>query len=166
MVNSFIVCPMDFQNLVFLDMETTGFYPKQGDEVLEIGIVDWDGRVVMDQLIKPTHNETWDEAQEINKISPARVKNAPSFQSIEPALGEALAGNLVAIYNADFELRFIPSHIAKRAERFVCVMRMFHEYVPESRYRLKDALKWAHENSDAKKRPSPIERNTMQNPHG
>ena len=134
--------PKPDHNLIFLDFETTGLHPPK-DEVLEVGIVDWHGHVIMDQLVKPAHTATWEDAQRVHKISPAKVKDAPSFQSIEPALRKALAGKLVAIYNAEFDLGFIPPYVAESAARFVCVMRLFKDFVPDSRHRLQDALKWA-----------------------
>ena len=96
--------------------------------------MDWHGHVIMDQLVKPAHTATWEDAQRVHKISPAKVKDAPSFQSIESALRKALAGKLVAIYNAEFDLGFIPPYVAESAARFVCVMRLFKDFVPLCAY--------------------------------
>ena len=130
--------------LVFFDTETTGLNIRRKDEILELGIVDAQGQTVMDQLIKPTERETWKSAQKVHGISPEDVADAPSFQEVEKDLIKAFEGNLIAIYNAAFDVRFLPENIAEAAEGFICVMRLFRRTTRRRcDYRLENAIEWA-----------------------
>lgn len=60
-------------NRVYLDTETTGLHPEEGDEILSLTIVDANGRLLFDERFKPKHKKEWPEAQAVNHISPDAV---------------------------------------------------------------------------------------------
>ena len=52
---------------VFLDLETTGLDPRT-DEILEIGILDDAGRVLLDSLVRPERHRRWPGAEAIQGV--------------------------------------------------------------------------------------------------
>ena len=72
----------DFDNVVVFDTETTGTEPYLGDEVVSISICDAYGNDLFSSLIKPRKKKAWPEAEAINGISPAMVKDAPYLSLI------------------------------------------------------------------------------------
>lgn len=112
---------------VYLDTETTGLYLESGDTIVEIGIVDNDGNVLVDTLINPgkpiSHG-----ASRVNGITDAMVNNAPSRGEVIPQVIEAVRGKTVVIYNAEFDVMFLPE-IKNVANDIQCCMLKYTEYV-------------------------------------
>ena len=67
-------------NRVYLDTETTGLHPEEGDEILSLTIVDANGRLLFDERFKPKHKKEWPEAQAVNHISPDDVERTSRLQ--------------------------------------------------------------------------------------
>jgi DNA polymerase-3 subunit epsilon len=89
---------------LFLDTETTGL--DQGAEVVDIAVVDLDGRVVLNELVRPCKPIPV-AASAVHGIRDADVAGAPSFAELWSRLREALAGQTVVIYNRDFDVRML-----------------------------------------------------------
>jgi len=89
---------------VFLDTETTGLGPNA--EICEIALIDHDGTVLLDTLIKPTVPIPRD-ATRIHGITNAHVRGEPAFAETWPVIAKQLAARTVIIYNSDFDLRMI-----------------------------------------------------------
>jgi DNA polymerase-3 subunit epsilon len=89
---------------VFLDTETTGL--DDFAEIVEIAIVDIEGKVLLNTLIKPTV-PMGAEVMGIHGITNEMVSSAPSFADIWAELKPILENNTVCIYNASFDLRMI-----------------------------------------------------------
>lgn len=90
---------------IYFDTETTGLsLPK--DEILEIGILDDQGRALVDSLVRPVNHSMWPGAQAIHGISPADVANAPTLDELKSEIIEAVKDRVVVIYNAVFDSRF------------------------------------------------------------
>lgn len=85
---------------VILDSETTGL---QNAEIVQIGIINHEGKTVLDSLVKPTIDIPSD-AITIHGITNEAVANAPSFPEIYSHIVEALASKKVLIYNANFDI--------------------------------------------------------------
>jgi DNA polymerase-3 subunit epsilon len=117
----------------FLDLETTGLDPIR-DEILEIGILDDDGEILLDSLVRPTRHQTWPDAQRINGIDPAAVSAAPPLAALRPRLVEAVAGTRVVIYNASFDTGFLGTDLVGAAE-VVCAMKAFAATFSDRRWR-------------------------------
>ena len=96
----------DTSKVFVLDTETTGL--KENDEVLSLSILDYEGNVVFDHLIKPAKRKTWTKAQELHGISPKDVKNEKTLveyeEELKPIFGE---GNLLVGYNIDFDFEML-----------------------------------------------------------
>ncbi|MDE2889476.1 MAG: 3'-5' exonuclease [Gemmatimonadota bacterium] len=101
----------------------------------------------MNKYIKPVFTESWPEAQGIHGISPQTVAHSSTFADQVPAIKDAIRDRVVAVYNAEFELQFLPSHVVVVADLFVCVMELYREirglrkYVKNT-YRLQNAMDW------------------------
>jgi len=89
---------------IFLDTETTGLDPRA--EIVEIALIDYDGAVLLDSLVKPTRRIPWD-ATRVHNISNEMVADAPTWAELWPHAQALLAGRRVGIYNAEFDLRMI-----------------------------------------------------------
>lgn len=110
-----------------IDLETTGF--GNSDEILQIGVIDQNGNILMNQLIKPINcelHDRWKNALEkSHKITPEIVINCPSLISVLPALQEITQGKHVVIYNKSFDLRFLPDEVKSLFGKVSCCMTDF-----------------------------------------
>lgn len=92
-------------NFVILDTETTGL--GSNAEVIQIGLIDAAGNVLVDnQLIKPTV-EIDEGAERVHRISNNMVGEAPTFAEFLPRLLEIINGRRIIIYNAHFDIRVL-----------------------------------------------------------
>ena len=92
------------QKPVYIDTETTGL--EKTDEVVEISILDHDGRVLLSSLVKPSSAIPL-AAQKIHGITNEMVSNAPSWPVLWPSIRNFLFGRIIAAYNAPFDLRMM-----------------------------------------------------------
>jgi len=117
---------------LFLDTETTGLGPS--DEIVEITILDHEGNPLIDSLVRPKRSIPFD-AIDIHGITDAMVQKAPSWSDLWPEVHQVLLGNVVAIYNADFDLRLMrQSHAARGMDwdiqgvDFFCIMQLYAQF--------------------------------------
>lgn len=114
---------------IYLDLETTGLRADQGDEVLEIAIIDDEGFTLVHSLVRPLHKTEWPEAQAVNNITPDMVANAPTLEELAPQIQAAFKGTRVVIYNAAYDIEFLKPALGelKEGEDFQlhCAMRRF-----------------------------------------
>ena len=110
---------------VFLDLETTGLDPRI-DEIVEIGILDEGGQVLLDALVRPVRHQCWPGAQRVHGIASADVQDAPTLDELRPRTIEAVSDALVVIYNAPFDAGFLPAEL-EGAAGIHCAMRPFAE---------------------------------------
>lgn len=118
--------------VLYLDSETTGLAPGC-DELLEVAVVDEAGTVKLETLVKPRDCTEWPEAQQIHGIGPEDVAAAPYVEDIAQELAALIeAADALVIYNANFDLGFLPIAARKAAAgKTVCVMRAFSLWVGE-----------------------------------
>jgi DNA polymerase III subunit epsilon len=116
---------------VILDTETTGLYDA---EIVQIGICDLDGKIVLDSLIKPTIPIP-PEVIHIHRITDEMVKNAPIFRQQYSQIIESLKDKKVIIYNADFDISILnyccKLHELKLLglrEKSTCLMEWYAEF--------------------------------------
>ncbi|TDX21849.1 DNA polymerase III epsilon subunit-like protein [Modicisalibacter xianhensis] len=119
---------------VYLDTETTGLDPSR-DELLEIAIVNDPGIALVDTLIRPQRCQQWRLAQRIHGIAPEDVRDAPALEDVLAEVVSAVTGARLVIYNADFDLGFLPNEVLIAAADIVCCMDAFaEEYGEYSEY--------------------------------
>jgi len=121
---------------VILDTETTGF--EADDEIVQIGVVDQAGAVVLDQLIKPEQPIC---NSQFHGITDETVKDAPRFPEVYERLKAALEGRTVLAYNLEFDQRLL-IHVCRKhqlepidfSQRLTpqtsntCVMEMYAQF--------------------------------------
>lgn len=120
---------------VYLDTETTGL--EKYDQIVEICVLDSDGSVLVDSLVKPT-NKIPAVVTKLHGITDAMVKEAPTWPEIWPAVQAALTGRHVAIYSADYDVRVMKQshrHYAMRwklkGANFFCIMKLYAQFRSE-----------------------------------
>jgi len=132
------------QKPLYLDTETTGIGPK--DEIIEIGIIDYNGEVLYETLVKPVGMVSPD-AYRVHGISNKMLEPASRWMRVWLEVEPILSNRVVAIYNADFDLRLIQQshqHYKIRADfpgNPVCVMKLYAKYYGEYNPRTMD-YKW------------------------
>lgn len=122
---------------VILDLETTGFVHPDV-EIIEIGIVDHTGAVLMDTLVKPARPIPAG-ASRVNGIYDKDVAESPSFIEVMPEMMRHLSGQPVVAYNAPFEEGILDVAIGRfglswRVTDWVCAMRGYARYKSLSRF--------------------------------
>ena len=109
---------------VYLDTETIGLDPGR-DELLEIAIVDDQGKTLINTLIRPQRRRQWQKAQRIHGITPKDVLGAPMLVDVLPDVVAAVSGARLVIYNAAFDLGFLPGVVGSAAALVDCCMEAF-----------------------------------------
>jgi len=89
---------------VILDTETTGLGPK--DEIIQIAIMNPEGRALLDTLIRPSQPIS-PTASAIHGILDADLLSAPTYKEICSRIEKCLKGKTVVIYNADYDMRLL-----------------------------------------------------------
>lgn len=96
-----------------IDLETTGFSPKQGDRILEVGVVLVDDSGAIEHewgtLVNPQRDVG---ASHVHGIHARDVVDAPLFGDIAPHLVEMLGGRALVAHNQAFDVRFLRAELA------------------------------------------------------
>lgn len=119
---------------VVLDTETTGLDYRA--EIVQIAIVDAAGQPLLDTFVRPTRRIPRD-ATAIHGITDDMVADAPTIAELEPRIRQALQGNDLLIYNADYDMRLLRQSARavglatdwrSMAEGLYCVMLAYAQY--------------------------------------
>lgn len=89
---------------VYLDTETTGL--EDSDEIIEIAIVNAQGKEIYNSFIKPSKSIP-EESTRINNITNQMVSHAPTWPEAWPEIKDLLLGHPIGMYNAPFDIRMI-----------------------------------------------------------
>ena len=91
---------------IIIDTETTGL-ESDTDELLQVSIIDSDGKILFDSYFKPCV-KSWKDAERVNNISPDMVQDAPRISERTVELNTILRGAKKIIgYNTLFDLDFL-----------------------------------------------------------
>jgi DNA polymerase III subunit epsilon len=96
-------------NFYILDTETTGI--GKTDEIVQLGIIDKNGEVVMDSLVKPTKRLSR-EVIRVHGITNEMVADAPPLAELYVSLSVKLAGAHLVAYNMDFDWRMLTQSLS------------------------------------------------------
>ncbi len=95
---------------VFLDTETTGLSPDQGDRMIEIGCVEMINRKLTGNnkhfYVNPGR-DSHEEALKVHGITTEFLSDKPKFEAVVDELLDYLKGANVVIHNAPFDLGFL-----------------------------------------------------------
>lgn len=101
------VSGIELSKVIVIDTETTGL-DESKDEVLSLSIVDGNGAVLFDHLIKPARRKRWPNATEIHGIRWADVKNEKTLLEYEEEISAIFCrAALIVGYNVDFDLKML-----------------------------------------------------------
>lgn len=94
--------------IICIDIETTGLN-KETEEILQVAIINGRGKTLYNSYIRPDKKRTWQQAEEINKISWQAVKNAPTLRHEKRKIERILkrAGLIIGYNLKKFDLPFM-----------------------------------------------------------
>lgn len=118
---------------VYVDTETTGL--GRDAEIIEICVLDHDGQVLIDTLVKPIQKIPWFVTANVHGITSPMVARSPTWRNIWPDVAATLVGRQVAVFNAAFDERMMrQSHAVHRlrwqlpGSEFFCVMQTYAQF--------------------------------------
>ncbi|HWH75096.1 MAG TPA: DNA polymerase III subunit epsilon [Methylibium sp.] len=101
---------------IFLDTETTGLSPDNGDRVIEIGCVEMVNRRLTERTLhfylnpeRPNH----EDAVRIHGLTDAFLADKPKFAEVADELLAFLGGAEIVIHNAAFDVGFLNAELAR-----------------------------------------------------
>ena len=95
---------------IFLDTETTGLYPDQGDRLIEVGCVELVNRKLTGNNLHFYVNpgrDSHEEALRVHGITTEFLRDKPKFEQIVDELLAYVADAEIIIHNAPFDLGFL-----------------------------------------------------------
>ena len=112
--------------VVVLDTETTGL-SKSTDEILQVSMVDWTGRTLLNTYVRPVQHDEWPAAQAIHGITPEMVADAPTMADLKARIETILYGaQTIMGYNVGFDLDFLRRDVDIDPEiRIIDVMKSY-----------------------------------------
>ncbi len=121
---------------VVVDVETTGFSPRDGG-ITEIAMIKvrngllWEEYTTLVNPLMPIP----DEITALTGIDDEMVVDAPTANEVAPAIAEFLGGGVFTAHNAPFDLGFVNSTLAKgRIERIqnpvLCTCKLARRLLP------------------------------------
>jgi DNA polymerase-3 subunit epsilon len=119
------------QKPLYLDTETTGL--ERSDEIVEIAILDEKGETLINSLVRPSHPIPA-AATNIHGIRNEMVARSPYWLILWQTVRSILAGQLIAIYNAEFDLRMIHQSLERYRQPMhdhlntIDVMKLYAEF--------------------------------------
>lgn len=123
-----------------IDLETTGFSPRQHDRIAEVAVVltDAAGRV-QDEWCTLVNPERDLGPQHVHGISAADVGLAPTFALVAPHLARLLEGRVIVAHNASFDTRFLRAEFGRVGLPVgidplacLCTMRLAGTFLPSA----------------------------------
>lgn len=101
---------------IVLDTETTGLDPTKGDRLIEIGCIELFNRIPTGReyhrYINPDR-EVPAEAEAVHGISTEFLKDKPRFHEIADEFLEFIAGDMLVIHNAQFDVGFLSAELTR-----------------------------------------------------
>ena len=128
------------EGFLVLDTETTGVRGGY-DEIVQIGVMNSAGDVLLNTLVKPQHPERLTEwtpggkrAVDIHGILPHMLVDAPSFPDVYDQLCATVKGQQLVIYNAGFDRRMIDGDCKRHqlrkpsVKKYHCAMLQYAQW--------------------------------------
>ncbi len=133
------------ENLVFIDLETTGTNATR-DRIIEVGLCEVAGGELVEQwssLVNPGRPIS-PFIQNYTGICDAMVKQAPRFCDLAEDLRDRLQGKLLVAHNARFDHGFLKNEFRRLglnfAPRLLCTLKLSGKLYPGHRRHGLDAL--------------------------
>ncbi|ABK42557.1 DNA polymerase III, epsilon subunit [Magnetococcus marinus MC-1] len=123
------------ERLIVLDTETTGFDPKEGHRIIEIGCVELVNMRKGDErqwYVNP-EREIPADATKVHGITDADVANSPKFKEIYHEFLAFIGEDSLVIHNAEFDMRFLNAELTRLNKRLVMPMERAIDTIPLAR---------------------------------
>ena len=121
---------------VALDVETTGFSPKNGDRVIEIGAVAIEDQSIVaefNSLIDVDKKIPW-QVQKVHGITNEMLYGEPKPDEVLPEFYKFIAGSILVAHNASFDISFLKHEFALLGmslnNRSLCTLKMSRKLYP------------------------------------
>ena len=101
---------------IFLDTETTGLYPDQGDRLIEIGCVELVNRKLTGNNLHFYVNpgrDSHEEALKVHGLTTEFLSDKPAFKTVADDFLAYVKGAEVIIHNAPFDLGFLNKELER-----------------------------------------------------
>lgn len=96
----------EYSNKIILDLETTGI--REDDEIIQISIIDLEGKTLFNKYIKPQVVEEWDDAYKIHKISKEMLEDKKNIEEYRQKIQKILNNTTYIIgYGIDFDYKLL-----------------------------------------------------------
>ncbi|GAB4569472.1 MAG: 3'-5' exonuclease [Anaerolineae bacterium] len=130
---------------VIIDLETTGMSDDPDVQIIEVAIIDQQGNVLINTLVRP-QGFIPAGASRVNNIYDADVADKPTWPEVYPQVAEILTNRVAVAYNSTFEEAVLNAVCRRhnlppiRPREWWCPMRAYQAYTGATRYvRLTDA---------------------------
>lgn len=107
---------------IYLDTETTGLRLDDGAALVEVAVVDDDGAVLLNTLVNPDRPIPA-SATAIHGIADDMVADAPPATDVVARVLDLARDHTVVIYNAAFDIQFLPGLQEVAASVECCMLR-------------------------------------------
>ena len=121
---------------VALDVETTGFSPKNGDRVIEIGAVAIENQSIIAEfssLIDAGKMIPW-QVQKVHGITNEMLYGKPKSDEVLPEFYKFITGSILVAHNAAFDIGFLRHEFALLGmslnNRSLCTLKMSRKRYP------------------------------------
>ena len=121
---------------IALDVETTGFSPKSGDRVIEIGAVAIKDRCIVAEfssLIDVGKKIPW-RVQQVHGITNKMLEGEPTPDEVLPEFYKFIAGSILVAHNASFDIGFLKHEFALLGmslnNQSLCTLKMSRKLYP------------------------------------
>ncbi|PKN04970.1 MAG: DNA polymerase III subunit epsilon [Deltaproteobacteria bacterium HGW-Deltaproteobacteria-9] len=115
--------PLSDLTYTIFDTETTGLFPKVGDEIISIGAVRIvNGRLLreelFDQLVNPQRGY-WQPSIEIHGIHPEMLEGQPTIDKVLPLFHRFAEDSILVAHNAAFDMNMLQMKEALTGVKFI-----------------------------------------------
>jgi DNA polymerase-3 subunit epsilon len=115
-------------DFVILDTETTGLGRR--DEIIELGVIDRDGRTLLETLVWPRGERVPASSTRVHGLGLADLEGAPTWPAVLPELRSVVADRRVLAWNAPFDERMAQQssrlwQVRHGLPAFECAMRAY-----------------------------------------
>ncbi len=101
---------------IFLDTETTGLSPENGDRVIELGCIEMEGRRLTGRHLHFYFNpqrKNHEDAVKIHGLTDEFLADKPLFESVVDEVVEFVSGAEIIIHNAGFDVGFLNEELRR-----------------------------------------------------
>lgn len=104
--------PFEQLSFVFFDIETTGFFPEQGDQIISIGAVKMVGGVISEETFYSLvryEKELPENIEQLTGLSTEQLKDAPSLAEVLVKFYQFAQNSTLVAHHANHEKSFLQS---------------------------------------------------------